>query len=373
MIINILLALLVLNIMVIAHELGHFLLARRNGIDVDEFAVGFGPTLWKKKWRGTMWLIKAFPLGGYNGLKGEMEAELGSTGNFSNARKWAKLQVLLAGSLMNVVMAVVAFYVALGLYGWRVPVPFNFTPVGAIVVPVGGAENEHPVVTAIEKGSPMSKIEVTLPFSIVSVNGKISRTPDDLVTQVSTSIDDEIALTIKEGQTVRTITVKRDANKRIGINISSAPIELVYNTKPLNIAASGFSHAINMTVLTGKMLGMLVSFTARTGNLEPLGYAFAGPVAIVAAVGSVVKDSKTIVADLANMTGLIGVSLAMFNLLPFPGLDGWHIFLLFYEKARGRKPNQKLVGIITAIGLFFLLALGAVIMLKDVWLFFVKK
>jgi len=93
MLLNILLALLVLNIMVIAHELGHYLLARKNGIGVHEFAIGFGPTLWKKKWNGTMWLIKAFPLGGYNGLKGEMEAESG-TGNFSTARKWAKLQVL---------------------------------------------------------------------------------------------------------------------------------------------------------------------------------------------------------------------------------------------------------------------------------------
>ena len=70
MILNILLSLLILNIMVIAHEFGHYLLARRSGIAVDEFAIGFGPTLLKKKWVGTLWMIKAFPLGGYNGLKG---------------------------------------------------------------------------------------------------------------------------------------------------------------------------------------------------------------------------------------------------------------------------------------------------------------
>lgn len=372
-VLNILLALLVLNIMVIAHELGHYLFARRNGIGVHEFAVGFGPTLLKKKWRGTMWLLKAIPLGGYNGLKGEMEAEDEGKGNFATARKWAKLQVLFAGSLMNVVMAILAFYIALALYGWKVPVPLEFNPIGAVLVPVGGVENEYPMVTAIGENSPMSKIEVKLPFSVVSVNGQITRKPEDVVKQVSSAVSDEIVLSIIEGQSQRVIKVTRDENKRIGINIASAPIELVYNTTSLHVATSGFSHAANMTVLTGKMLGMLISFTAKTGDLEPLGYAFAGPVAIVAAVGSVVKDSKTIVADLANMTGLIGVSLALFNLLPFPGLDGWHIFLLFYEKARGRKPNQKLVGIVTAIGLFFLLSLGAVIMLKDVWLFFLKK
>jgi len=219
----------------------------------------------------------------------------------------------------------------------------------------------------------MSKLDVKVPFSIISVNGTLVRKPEEVVTLVSDADSDDILLSIKEEQMVRTIAVTRDGNKKIGINIASAPIELVYNTKSTHVAFSGSSHAANMTILTGKVLGMLASFTARTGDLEPLGYAFAGPVAIVAAVGSVVKDSKTIVADLANMTGLIGISLAMFNLLPFPGLDGWHIFLLFYEKARGRKPNEKIVGMLSAIGLFLLLSFGVLIMFKDVWLFFVKK
>lgn len=369
MIVDILLTLLVLNIMVIAHELGHYILARRNGIEVHEFAIGFGPTLWKKMWNGTMWMIKAFPLGGYNGLKGEMDAEEGA-GNFSSARKLAKLKVLVAGSLMNVVLAVIAFYVALGLYGGKVQIPMEFSPIGSVITTIG---DEHPVVTGISENSPMSKLSVTLPFTIISVNSKPVKTPQDVVNQISNAEQNEIVLNVDRSGVPQIIMVIRDANKKIGIKIDSAPIQLDYGTTFTHKMFAGFSHAANMTILTGKMLGSMIRFTARTGDFEPIGYAFAGPVAIVAAVGSVVKDSKTVVADLANMTGLIGISLAIFNMLPFPGLDGWHIFLLFYEKARGRKPNQKLVNIVTALGLFFLLGLGVVIMFKDVWLFFLKK
>jgi len=368
MLLNILLSLLVLNIMVIAHELGHYILAKRNKIGVHEFAIGFGPTLLKKKWHDTLWLIKAFPLGGYNGLKGEMDAEKGS-GNFSTAPKWAKLQVLLAGSFMNVLMAVVAFYLALALYGWKVPIPLNFKPIGAVITTIG---KPYPVVNAVVENSPMGKLGLTLPFQIVSVNQVAMTSPAEVVNAISNSSTDSIDMEIITKDGSNQIFVIRDENKKVGIQIGAAPIQLDYGSTLVNKTFSGFSHSANMTVLTGRMLGMMIAFTAKTGDYEPLGYAFASPVAIVAAVGSVVTDSKTVVADLANMTGLIGISLALFNMLPFPGLDGWHIFLLFYEKARGRKPNERIVGIVTAIGLFFLLGLGALIMLKDVWMFFLR-
>lgn len=378
MILNILLALFVLNIMVIAHELGHYLLARKNGIGVHEFAIGFGPTLFKRQWRGTLWLIKAFPLGGYNGLKGEMEEEEGS-GNFATASKKAKLQVLLAGSLMNILLAIVAFYIALPLYNWKVPAPVEFKPVGAVISVVGGNFGneygaEHPYVTAILAESPMSKLGVVPPFSILTVNGKETVTPQDVITEISTSVSDTITMKIVTAEgTLQEVAVQRNAEKKIGINMVPAPVQLDYSTNVLHKAFSGVTHVVNMSILTGKMLSAMFSFSVRTGDLEPLGYAFAGPVAIVAAVGTVVDNSRTIFADLANMTGLIGVSLALFNLLPFPGLDGWHIFLVLYEKAKGRKPNEKVVNIITAIGLFFLLSLGVIIMLKDVWMFFLRR
>lgn len=371
MILNILLSLLVLNIMVIAHELGHFILARKNKIGVHEFAIGFGPTLWKKKWKGTMWMIKAFPLGGYNGLKGEMEEESGE-GNFNSAPKRAKLQVLVAGSFMNVVMAIIAFYVALGLYGWKVPVPIEFNPLGAeITTPVG---LQYPQIVGVAENSPASKVTLDLPYQIKSINGNTVTSAEAVVNEITNAKNDKLTvIVLTSDNEEQTVTFYRDENKKIGVSIAAPPIQLDYSTRLSHKLFSGFSHAWNMTALTGKVLGSMISFTAKTGDFEPISYALAGPVAIVAAVGSVVDDSKTIIADLANMTGLIGISLAVFNLLPFPGLDGWHIFLLFYEKARGRKPNEKLVGILTAIGLIFLLSLGVIIMLKDVWFFFIKR
>jgi regulator of sigma E protease len=364
-----LIALLILNIMVIAHELGHFIVAKRNNIGVHEFAIGFGPTLLKKEWKGTLWLIKLFPLGGYNALKGEAEDE-GGEGNFTTAPKKAKLKVLVAGSLMNVLMAIVSFYIAIALYGGKVQTPISINPVGAVVNVSG---DPYPIAYGYLEGSPASKMGVTLPFSIVSINGKTMNVPADVVEAIANSPTDTVELVVKEKGEQKQVTVIRNADKKIGIQIDGPALQLDYTTNPIHAVFAGFSHSINSLILTKDILGQMIAITFRTKNLEPLGYAFAGPVAIVAAVGDVVDSSKTIFADLANMCGLIGISLAVFNLLPFPGLDGWHIFLIFYEKARGRKPNQKLVGIITGVGLIFLLSLGAVIMLKDVWLFFLKK
>lgn len=369
MLLNIIIALLVLNIMVIAHELGHYLFARRNGIEVDEFAVGFGPTLWKKRWNGTMWLLKLFPLGGYNGLKGEMEAEEGK-GNFATAGKKAKFQVLIAGSAMNVLVAIVAFYLAIALYGWKVPIPVNFSPIGGKINEVA---LEKVTLIAVAPGSPAEKAGIVPPLHIVEINGKAVSAPADVGQHIVDSPTDEVSLLVQvPGGESRVVSVVRDENKRIGVQLQSAALILDYSGSLITKAFAGISHAANVTILTWDMLSLLIGYSQQTGDLEPVGYALAGPVAIVAAVDSVVTVSPTVIADLASMTGLIGISLAIFNLLPFPGLDGWHIFLLFYEKARGRKPNQKLVGLLTGLGLFFLIGLGVAIMIKDVWMFFVR-
>jgi regulator of sigma E protease len=365
---NIVIALLILNIMIIAHELGHYLFAKRNRVGVHEFAIGFGPILWQKKWNNTLWLIKLFPLGGYNALKGETTEEKGND-SFSSASKKVKFQVLIAGSLMNIVMAVVAFYIALGLYGWKIFTPVDISPVGAALTPSGDG---YPVVFAYVADSPASKLGLSLPFSIKQIDGLEVKSSAEVVTAITTSTKSTLSLVVVDKGETKTVDVTRNAESKIGIQIENAPMQLDYSTKWYHTVFSGFSHTINTVKITGKVLGYMIKETFKTKDVEMLGYAFSGPVAIVAAVGSVVESSQTIIADLANMTGLIGVSLALFNLFPFPGLDGWHIFLLFYEKARGRKANEKIVGTLSAIGILFLLALGVVIMFKDVWLFFIK-
>ncbi len=368
MILDIVIALAILNLLVVAHEFGHYIFAKRNGIEVDEFAIGFGPTLLKKKWNNTLWMIKLFPLGGYNGLKGESEAEPGK-GNFVNASKRARLHVLLAGSAMNVIVAIFAFYLAIGLYGGKVAIPLPIPVVGARVVPAG---DPYPVVRAVVADSPASKMQVNLPFSIISVNTVKVATPPEVVAAISTAANDTLSLEVKDNEGIKTVTVVRDANKKIGISVDYSALVIDYTDSIWTKLFSGLSHTINTVILTKEMLSVIIAASIRTQDLVPLGYAFAGPVAIVAAVGDVVKNSKQIVGDLANMTGLIGVSLAIFNLLPFPGLDGWHIFLLFYEKAKGRRPNEKLVGIITLVGFISLLVFAALIMVKDVIFFFIK-
>lgn len=368
---NIIIALFILNIMVVAHEFGHYILARRNGIQVDEFAIGFGPTLLAWKAYGTNWMIKAFPLGGYNGLKGESEAEAGQ-GNFVTASKKAKLQVLFAGSLMNILLAVIAFYISLGLTGWKSDLFVEFSPVGAVITQKNG---NYPSVVGYTADSPLAKLGIKTPFEVVSVNGNLVTSAEDISREISTTPDDVAFVRMQiivEGQS-QSIQSIRNENKKLGIQIMDPIKQIDYSFSWWSIALSGISHSVNTVIMTGKIMGMVFEQVFTSRDATALGYAFAGPVAIVATVGAVVSESKQVIADLASLTGMIGVSLALFNLFPFPGLDGWHIFLIGYEKVMGRKPNEKLVNTVSALGIMFLLTLGVIIMFKDVWLFFLKK
>ena len=178
---------------------------------------------------------------------------------------------------MNILMAVFAFYIALGLYGWKVPTPMTFNPVGAVLVPVG---LPNPTVYEVVKDSPASTIDAELPYAIISINGKEVLTPQNVVDEISASATDQLTLKINDKKGTRDVTVTRNSDKKIGIKVDGAVQQLNYGTTVINKIFSGFSHAINMTVLTGKLLGTMIAYTTRTGNFEPLGYAVAGPVAI---------------------------------------------------------------------------------------------
>ncbi len=367
--INIILALVILNVLVIAHEFGHYIFARLNKIAVEEFAIGFGPVIWQKKYGETMWSIRLFPLGGFNGLKGEVEAEKGE-GNFATAPKKARLAVLFAGSAMNLIVAVIVFYFAIALYGGRISTPIDFQPIGATLT---YETDKYPVVAQYVKDSPADKSGLKLPFSILAVNGTEVSEPRDVVELVNSAEQDEIRLRVREQNSdVREVIIVRAADNKLGISLQNAPKVIDYTGSVATKLFSGFSHTLNSIIMTKEMLVIMINASITSRTAEPLGYAIAGPVAIVAVVGEVVDNSQTVIADLLHMGGLIGVSLAIFNLLPFPGLDGWHILLVFYEKARGRRPNEKLVGILSALGFFFLLGLGVLIMIKDVIFFFFK-
>jgi len=364
---NIIIALLVLNIMVIVHELGHYIAAKKNGVEVEEFSIGFGPTIYSHEWNNTKWLIKLLPLGGYNGLKGET-SEKGGPGTFVDASKKARLAILFAGSAMNLITAIFFFYISLILVNWHAPIPVSIEhPVGGVIQVT---DEQYPIVGSAIEGTSAASSDTSPPYYIKEIGGVEMTSVQSVIDAISASDGNTVNMLIIKGGDEKTLILEKSSEGLVGIKLYSPAIEIYYGSNAWHKLFSGFSHTINTTVLSGKMIGSIVKYSFETKNTKPLGYVFAGPVAIVAAVDDVVGNSRHVISDLASMTGLIGVSLAIFNVLPFPGADGWHIMLVLLEKIRGKKANQKLVGIISSVGIGLLLLFGIIIIIKDIFFFF---
>jgi RIP metalloprotease RseP len=142
-IVNILLFILVIGILTFIHELGHFVVAKLVKANVEEFSLGFGPKLFGKKFKGTLYCIRVLPLGGYVKIEGDGDPEVKKgakkkdakdEGNLQNKSKIAQISVMLAGVFMNLIFAVVVYYIILGAYGWKMTLDWdfeNYKPVGA--------------------------------------------------------------------------------------------------------------------------------------------------------------------------------------------------------------------------------------------------
>ena len=143
-IINILLFILVIGVLTFVHELGHFLVAKAIGAGIEEFSLGFGPKLLSKKYKGTLYCIRALPLGGYVKILGDGDPEKSegkkdlknNPKSLNNKPRWAQMLVMLAGVTMNILFAVLAYFIVVASSGWKMTLDWSFKdykPTGATI------------------------------------------------------------------------------------------------------------------------------------------------------------------------------------------------------------------------------------------------
>ena len=118
---GIILAILIFSFIVFFHELGHFVLAKKNGIDVEEFAIGMGPLLYSREYKGTKYAVRLLPIGGFCAM-GEDEEATDSPNNFNNKSVWARISVIAAGPIFNFILALVFAVILTGMIGYDKPV-----------------------------------------------------------------------------------------------------------------------------------------------------------------------------------------------------------------------------------------------------------
>lgn len=336
----------VFSVLIIVHELGHMLAAKKVGVKVEVFSLGFGKKLFGIKRGGTDYIISIFPLGGYVKLAGENPTECkGTPEEFYSKSPLKRFFIIAAGPVTNYIFAFLLFS-----FIFMVGMPTLGTEVGKLLP-------DYPAETSgIKIGDTITEIE-----------GKKVEYWTDLVSIVQKEIDTgPLNFRIKRGK--RTLNVKitpkviRTKNvfgqeTTIGM-IGVAPKEKIIFVKhslPKAVVLGG-EKVIMLTRLTYRGLWLLI-----TGGL-PVRESVTGPIGIAVLIGEAAKAG---LIHLISLMAYINIALAVFNLLPFPILDGGHILFLIIEKLRGRQVSPRTQEAISQVALYILLAFALFVSWND--------
>jgi len=323
--------LIIIGVSVFVHELGHYLAARVQGVRVKAFSVGFGPVLWRKRAWDTEWRLSAIPLGGYADIEGLLPEERGR--GYDALPFLGKLFVLVAGVLMNVLLA------------W-VLLAYLFSAQG-VPEATGRA-----VILEVLPGSVAEEAGLKPGDVLVAVDGKPLRRPQEIE---AVKVPGPHTLTVlREGREVALSLTWGEGMEKLGVVYQP---EVAYRQvgflQGLALAA-GRTLAFGPTMvwaLVGGLIGVL-SGNANSGVV--------GPVGIVAETGRAAQEG---LFRLVELTAAINLSLALFNLLPIPALDGGRILLLFLTRFLRIRPEQE--ALVHYLGFLFLMLLVLLVTLQD--------
>lgn len=336
------LAIVLFCIMIFPHELGHFIVARKCGVQVNEFSFGMGPAIWKKQKGETLYAIRLFPIGGYCALEGEdgeddeedaerKSDEIKSNPRaFCNKKPWQKIAVLFAGSFMNLLCAFLILTITVGAMG------FTTTTIGEVSGPSLAA--------GIEPGD-----------KIVEINGVKVKEWADVSREISKNGGEELTISVQHYKNAirdkKVTPIYLEDENRYIIGITSKP-----GHNPIKAIKAGGYATWNVIKLMFQSLDMIFSGKATMDDIS-------GPVGIVQLVD---ETSNEGFSYFAFLMALICVNLAVINLLPLPALDGGRIIFVLYSWITGREVSQKVEGTVHLIGIVLLLALAVLITFNDI-------
>ena len=348
--------LLILSVLVLVHELGHFFVAKLFKIKVEEFGFGFPPRVWSKKIGETLYSLNLLPIGGFVKLYGEDEAGGGKIGVSKKITKdlsraffarpiWQRLLVVVAGVFMNFVLAVVI-------------ISFIFATIGA-PTPV----NEV-IVTSIVKDSPADTAGLKPGDVVQSINGKKIIQSSELISITKENLGEAITLEVKDQKSnVRPVKVtpreKYPSDQGpMGVSIGQKVVVKKYSWYQAPFA--GTKEAVKTSVLIVAGVGQVIGEIVRTGSV-PQGVA--GPIGIAQLTGEFVHSG---IYAVLSFLALLSLNLAILNVLPIPALDGGRLFFILIEAVTRRKVPAKFESYAHAVGIALLLALIALITIHDV-------
>ncbi len=342
-----------LSILVLVHELGHLIAAKKVGVKVEEFGLGLPPRMVGKKIGETVYSLNWLPIGGFCRLLGEDPGESikeDKTRSFEHKRPWQKLIIVMGGVFMNLVLAVVIFSMVYTILG----------------IPV---ETDKISIVGISPRSPAEEVGLKEEWVILKVDDREVKNSNELVDEVNKNKGGEVQLTI-EGQ-VDPIRVKvraevPEGEGSMGIAVSNTKMEKMLWYRIDKGIIAGFKEAYfwGKIIVNGvmKMLGGL--FMGQVPK------DVSGPIGMYEATSSINKNQGFLAV--IHFFGIVSVNLAIVNILPFPALDGGRIIFVLYEMVTRKKANPKLETTINNLGMMLLLLLMLLTTVGDIKRFLIK-
>lgn len=353
---------LILGGIVFIHELGHFIAAKLAGVFVEEFALGMGPKIYSFKKGETLYRINLLPIGGYVKMLGEEETS-SDPRSFGMQPIGQRAIIVSAGVIMNVFLAGVIYFIFLAINSFTLILPLfaDYDFMFADVEPVIAVNYVAPDSPAEEAGLEVGDI-------INTVDGHKISSSEYFRDYVLEHGGEEVILVVGdaygEGVTELVVTPRENPAEdegAVGIILLEA-VRISYTG--VHKVFSGFEHSVNMIGYTVVLFKDLIVSAIETGDIRYVSDNVSGPVGVYVATDMVLQSAGII--GLLDMAGLMSSSLAFMNILPFPALDGGHLFLLILEKFRGKKLNPKIESWLTAGGFFLLMGFMLVISAKDI-------
>lgn len=326
--------LLVFSLIVLIHELGHFLAARWHGIFVKEFSIGMGPRLWSYQGSQTLYSLKAFPIGGSVQMEGEQEA-VEAENSFSTKKAWQRFTVIVAGPLMNFVLALVLLF---GVYFYQ---GTQTTTIEALI----------PDMPAISSG-------LTMGDTITEIDGQTIKSWNDIVTAIDTAKNPTIEIKVRR--------LEETLSFRVPVQEDQETQRKMVGIRPRIERSLGNAFKGAFTV-TGQLSVAIVEFIPRLISGKESMDNVAGPVGLAVVIG---QQASLGIVNLLHFTAFISVNLGIMNLLPFPALDGGRLVFIGYEMIFRRRANQRFEEGLHYIGFMLLMLLMVMVVISDFGRFF---
>lgn len=335
---------LILGVIVLVHEFGHFIFSKIFGVYVHEFSIGMGPAIFQRKGKNkeTTYSIRAIPIGGYCALAGEdeeMDKDIPKNRRLQNKTIWQRFLIMVAGAMNNFILAILILF---------------------LIAIFAGAPNLEPLIASVEEGSPAAIAGLEAGDKVTKINNDKVSTTDDLAIflQLADMSKPVTFYVTKEDGTKTTYEITPVAEEVDGT--TTYRIGVMINNEVRHDILSVLSYTVQKTgsLFKQMVISFQALFTGRVGFDQ-----LSGPVGIYQIVGA---QSHTGFANMLYLVALLSVNVGFLNLLPIPAMDGGRIFLLLIEFIKRKPVKAETENLVNTVGFILLLALMLLVTINDI-------